>query len=98
LAFWRAHTEEFLMATMLILHDVDDVDHWLNSPKREELFGPLGITARPFRGAEGSHQVGLIAEIPDLEEWQQALQSGAGAEAMRFDGVRPETLVILTPW
>ena len=29
------------MATMLILHDVDDVDHWLNSPKREELFGPL---------------------------------------------------------
>jgi hypothetical protein len=52
------------MATVLVLHDVGDVDHWLSSPKREELFGPLGITARTFRGADGSKQVGLIAEIP----------------------------------
>ncbi len=83
------------MATVLILHEVDDVDHWLSSPKREELFGPHGITARTFRGAEGS-QVGLIAEIPDIAVWEELLQSEAGAEAMKYDGVRPQTIVMLT--
>lgn len=84
------------MSTVLIIHDVDDVEHWLNSPKREELFGPLGITARTFRGPENSKQVGLIAEIPDMAVWEEALQSDAGAEAMKFDGVHPETIVVLT--
>ncbi len=37
------------MATYLAFHEVDDVDHWLNSPKREEVFGPLGIAARTFQ-------------------------------------------------
>jgi hypothetical protein len=27
------------MATHLIFHEVDDVEHWLGSPKREEVFG-----------------------------------------------------------
>jgi hypothetical protein len=84
------------MSTVLIIHDVDDVDHWLSSPKREELFGPLGITVRTFRGSEGSKQVGLIAEIPDMAVWEEALQSDAGAEAMKFDGVHPDTIVVLT--
>jgi len=84
------------MATVLILHDVDDVDHWLQSPKREELFGPLGITVRTFRGPADSKQVGLVAEIPDMAQWQAALDSQAGAEAMKYDGVHPDTLVVLT--
>jgi len=29
-------------------HEVDDVDHWLRSPKREQTFGPMGLTARTF--------------------------------------------------
>lgn len=35
------------MATYVITHEVDDVEHWLNSPKREEVFGPMGITVTP---------------------------------------------------
>jgi hypothetical protein len=50
------------MPTMLILHDVDDVDHWLKSPKREEILGPLGITVRTFRGAEGPDTLVLLTE------------------------------------
>jgi hypothetical protein len=84
------------MTTLLAFHEVDDVDHWLSSPKREEVFGPLGITVRTFRDPEGSNRVGLIAEIPDMAEWQELMQSEAGADAMKFDGVRPETLLILT--
>jgi hypothetical protein len=46
LALWG---REGTMATYLAFHEVDDVDHWLNSPRREEVFGPLGITARTFQ-------------------------------------------------
>src|SRR5438105_8029260 len=54
------------MATHIAFHEVEDVEHWLRSPKREEVFGPLGITMRAFRDPEVSNRVGLIAEIPDL--------------------------------
>ena len=32
------------MPTVIGHHDVKDKDHWLASPKREEFFGPLGVT------------------------------------------------------
>ena len=83
------------MPTLLVFHEVDDVDHWLASPKREEVFGPLGITIRTFRDPEGSNRVGLIAEIPDMAAFQEIMESEAGADAMKFDGVRPETLLTL---
>ena len=81
------------MPTLLVFHEVDDVDHWLASPKREEFFGPLGMTTRTFRDPEGSNRVGLIAEVPSIEAWQAALESEEAAEAMKFDGVRPETII-----
>ena len=43
----------------------------LASPKREELFGPLGIKVRP------------------------ALQTDHAQEAMKHDGVRPDTILEL---
>lgn len=83
------------MTTAMILHEVDDVDHWLTSPKREEVFGPMGITVRTFVDPAGTNRVGLVAEIPDLESFQAMMQSDVAAAAMRFDGVRPETIVML---
>jgi len=83
------------MATHVVFHEVDDVEHWLSSSKREEVFGPLGITMRTFRDPAGSSRVGLIAEIPDLAAFQQFMQTEAAAEAMKSDGVRPETLLVL---
>ena len=83
------------MATHIAFHEVDDVDHWLSSSKREEVFGPLGITMRAFRDPAGSKRVGLIAEIPDIAAFQEFMQTEAAADAMTADGVRPETLLIL---
>lgn len=83
------------METLLAFHEVDDVDHWLASPTREEFFGPLGITARAFRDPAGSNRVGLIIETPSVAELEAALQTPEAAEAMKGDGVRPETLLIL---
>jgi hypothetical protein len=42
------------METILVFHEVDDVDHRLASPKREVFFGPLGFTIRTFRDPEAS--------------------------------------------
>ncbi len=83
------------MATYLITHEVVDVDAWKASPKREEVFGPMGIAVRTFSDPTGSNRVGLIAEIPDLDAFQAFMQTDEAAEAMKHDGVRPETLLVL---
>ena len=83
------------MVTLMIFHEVDDVDHWIASPKREELFGPLGIKVRAFRDLQGSNRIGLIVETPDLETWHAALQTDQALEAMKYDGVRRDTIVEL---
>lgn len=85
------------MATIVVFHEVDDVDHWVASPKREEFFGPMGIDVRTFRDPGGSNRVGVIFDgISDLAAFEQSLQTDEAAKAMKFDGVRPETLVMLT--
>lgn len=81
------------METLMVLHEVDDVDHWLASPKREAFFGPLGFTVRTFRDPGGSNRVGLLVDVPDIAAWEAALQTDEAAEAMKHDGVRPETIV-----
>ena len=82
------------MATYIAFHEVDDVDRWLDSPKRQELVGPMGITGQLFTDTAKSNRVAVILEIPDMEAFQELLQSQDGADAMKFDGVRPETIVI----
>jgi hypothetical protein len=82
------------MATYVITHEVNDVEHWLSSPNREEVFGPMGISVRAFRDPDGSKRTALIAEIPDIEAFQEVMRSEAAADAMKHDGVNPETLLI----
>jgi len=83
------------MTTLLITHEVDDVEHWRASTRREEYFGPLGITARTFVDPDGSNKVGLIVECPSLEAFQASLQTQGAADAMAYDKVRPETIQLL---
>jgi len=83
------------VTTLLVFHEVDDVDHWLRSPRREEVFGPLGMTARPFVDPAKTNRVGLIVEVPDVDTFTQFMQTEAAADAMKHDGVRAETVVML---
>lgn len=83
------------MATLIAFHDVDDVDHWLRSPRRAELMGPLGVTVRTFVDPGKSNRTGLIIEVPDMARFQELMASEAAREAMKFDGVHAETLVML---
>jgi hypothetical protein len=81
---------------VIVFHEVDDVEQWLASPRRREIFGPLGITARPFVDVDQSNRVGLIVEVPSMEALHEAIGTVKVAEGMTFDGVRPETVRILT--
>ncbi len=83
------------MITVLVFHEVDDVDRWLRSPKREEFFGPLGMTTRTFVDPDKTNRVGLIVTVPDLDTLRSALATQEAADAMKSDGVRPETIVML---
>jgi hypothetical protein len=83
------------MPTLLIFHEVDDVDHWLASPKREELMGPLGMSARLFVDPQKSNRVGLIVEVPDIQTFEDAMQSPDVLEGGKYDGVRFDTMVML---
>lgn len=83
------------MATYLIVHEVEDVERWLSSPKRSELFGAMGVSHRTFADPQGSNRVGLLLEVPDLDAFQAFLQSEDAAAAMKHDGVRPDTRLML---
>ena len=84
------------MPTVMAYHDVKDTKHWLASPKREEIYGPLGVTnIRTFVNPEKPNHVGLVMDVADMDAVMAFNQTKAAAEAMAYDGVIPETLVFL---
>ena len=84
------------MPTVIGHHDVSDKEHWLSSPKREEVFGPLGVTnIRTFADPQNPSHVAVLMDVADMDALMGAMQSEGMAEAMAYDGVLPETLVIL---
>src|SRR6266542_3602391 len=93
----RRHLGEDAMPTVIGHHNITkDTKHWLNSPKRKELFGALGITnIRTFVDPQNPKRVAVMMDVPDLDKLAALMQSKAAADAMAYDGVVPESLVIL---
>ncbi len=84
------------MPTVIGYHDVADTAHWLASPKREEVFGPLGVTnIRTFVDPQNPTRVAVLMDVADMDAIMAAMETPVMAEAMRHDGVVPESLVIL---
>jgi hypothetical protein len=84
------------MPTVIAHHDITDTDHWLASPKREEFFGPLGVTnIRTFVNPEQPTRVAVLMDVSDMDAVMNAMQNQEAADAMAHDGVLPETLVLL---
>jgi hypothetical protein len=82
--------------TVFAYHNVKDTEHWLASPKREEVFGPLGITnIRTFVDPEKPTRVGVLMDVADMDAVMAAMETEEAGAAMAFDGVLPETIVIL---
>ena len=86
------------MPTIMVTHDVTDTDHWLSSPKREEVLPSLGISnIRTFVNPQDRTKVGLVMDIADLDVLVAAMENPSDelAEAMEYDTVLPETMAIL---
>ena len=84
------------MTRVIGYHDVKDQKHWLASPKRDELFGPLGVTnIRTFIDPQNPKRVAVSMDVADMDALMAVMQSPQGDEAMDYDGVVAETLVIL---
>jgi hypothetical protein len=85
------------MPTIVAHHNITKgAQHWLASPRRKEFFGPLGVTnIRTFVDPQDPTRVAVMMDVPDMDALAAAMQSKAAADAMAFDGVVPESLVML---
>jgi hypothetical protein len=87
-----------VVPTIIITHDVTDTDHWLSSPKREELLPSLGASnLQTFVNPQDRTKVGLVMDIADLDVLFGVLENPSDemVEAMKYDTVLPETMAIL---
>jgi hypothetical protein len=84
------------MPTVIGHHNVKDKDHWLASPKREEFFGPLGVTnIRTFVDPQNPNRVAVLMDVANMDAVMAAMKTEAAAKVMAYDGVVAESLVIL---
>jgi hypothetical protein len=83
------------MPTVIAYHEIEDKEKWLASPKRDEFFGPLGVTIRTFIDPQNPSRAAVLADVPDMDAFQAAMQSPEAADAMAHDGVRADTLIVL---
>lgn len=85
------------MPTVIGHHDISKgAEHWLSSPKREEVFGPLGVSnIRTFVDPRDPTHVAIMMDVADLDRLMAAMATPEAAAAMDHDGVKPETLRIL---
>jgi hypothetical protein len=64
------------MPTIIGHHDVKDKDHWLASPKREEFFGPLGVTnIRTFVDPQNPTRVAVLMDVADMDAFTGACKA-----------------------
>jgi hypothetical protein len=86
------------MPTIIVTHDVTDTDHWLSSPKREELLPSLGASnLRTFVNPQDRTKVALVMDVADLDVLFAVLENPSDElnKAMQYDTVLPETMSIL---
>jgi hypothetical protein len=81
------------MPTVIAHHDVTDTDHWLGSPKREEFFGPHGVTnIRTFVDPTNRNRVAVLMDVPDMDAVTAAMETPGAQEQWRTTGSCPRPL------
>ena len=80
---------------VIATHEVDDVEHWFNSPKRAGFFEQHGMKVTAFRDPEGSSKLtAVLIETPDMDSLQAALATAEAQQAQEHDGVHADTIKI----
>ena len=89
------------MTHLMISHEVDDADLWLaawrGENSRHKLFKENGAKhVHTFRGVDHPNLTGLVIAVTDMGALQAMLESEEGIAAAAEDGVRSDTIVVLT--
>jgi ketosteroid isomerase-like protein len=86
---------------LMITHEVDDAERWLaawrGEDSRHALFKANGAKhVHTFRNADNANLVGLVVAVDDLDALNAMLSSEEGVAAAAADGVRADTITVLT--
>ena len=86
---------------LVIIHEVNDADHWLaawrGDDSRRTMFEANGAAhVHTFTNADNPHQVGLVISVSDMAALFAMLESEEGLASAEADGVRRDTLRVLT--
>ncbi len=86
---------------LMITHEVDDAERWLaawrGEDSRQDLFKANGAKhVHTFRNADNPNLMGLIIAVNDLDALNAMLGSEEGIAAAAEDGVRQDTMTVLT--
>ncbi len=90
-----------MMTTAIVVHEVENGEVWAKAwhkgpGSRHEMFGKLGIKARNFRDPNNPNLTGVLLEVPDMEQFKEFLDTDDGRQAMQEDGLKVDTLKMLT--
>jgi ketosteroid isomerase-like protein len=86
---------------LVIIHEVNDADHWLaawrGDDSRRQMFEANGAAhVHTFTNPDNPHQAGLVISVSDMDALNTMLASEEGIAAADADGVRRDTVRVLT--
>jgi len=86
---------------LMISHEVEDADKWMAAWRgvnsRHKLFKDNGAAhVHTFRSADNPNLTGLVVAVSDMDAINAMLGSDEGLAAAAEDGVRADTIIVLT--
>ncbi|HEY4246783.1 MAG TPA: hypothetical protein VGM64_08000 [Lacunisphaera sp.] len=89
------------MTTAIIFHEVKNAAIWTKAWRkgpgsRHEMFGKIGAKARTFQDLKNPNMTGVFVEISDMAVFDKLMSSAEGKKAMEEDGLKVETMRVLT--
>jgi ketosteroid isomerase-like protein len=89
------------MTHIMITHSVDDADRWMAAwsgpDSRKGLFKDNGAAhVHAFRSEDNPNLTGLVIAVKDMDALNAMLMSDEGMAAAAEDGVRADTMVVMT--
>ena len=89
------------MATLIAFHEVEDGQRWARAwqggaGSRHKMFAKIGVTARTFRDPNNPNVTCVLLDVPEIDKFSSFMASDEAKKAMEEDGLRVETLRILS--
>jgi hypothetical protein len=82
------------MPRVLVIAEVENLERWEKGFRTHgDLFRQMGVSRMEF-GTGPGNQIAVAGEPNNVDAYMKVLDSPATAEAMKFDGVKRETVQV----